>query len=349
MLGEFGQVRESYGRLRAIHLLCQTFSGLMENTRVVLPDHSADIQPEDLAPLRFSVRVKDDSGFLFVNNFQDHVAMHDRAGEEVCLQLASGDITFRFDIAAGENAILPFNLMLGGEKLRWATAQPLVHLGDTWFFLAPDGMTPAYCFGDETLVPDEHGVARKGALTIVTLTRTQSLGFTIYDGKAYLSDNPLLHSVNGTAVETEDGTAAVSVWANGAWETTALGAKREKISATFRPVGRGRYVVDVPQDMLQGHKQVLLRLRYAGDIGHAFINGHMINDNFCNGAPWDVRLDCYAAELAEHPLTIYITPIKAHVTVDVSSAMAGRMERAEGLTAELFEAEIVAVDEISVG
>jgi len=120
------------------------------------------------------------------------------------------------------------------------------------------------------------------------------------------------------------------------------------VRAAFQQVGIGRYVVDVPQDILRGHKQVLLRVNYVGDIGHAFINGQMISDNFANGAAWDVRLDCYADELAANPLVIYITPRKAHVTVDVSSAMAGRMEKATGLTAELFSAEIISVDEVAL-
>ena len=87
-------------------------------------------------------------------------------------------------------------------------------------------------------------------------------------------------------------------------------------------------------------------MNYVGDIGHAFVNGRMISDNFANGAPWDVRLDSEAEALSREPLTIYITPIKEQVMVDVSSAMAGRMERASGLTAELLSAELIPVDEL---
>ena len=71
-----------------------------------------------------------------------------------------------------------------------------------------------------------------------------------------------------------------------------------------------------------------------------------LNDYICNGAPWEIRLDCHADALARDPLTIYITPTKAHVTVDVSSAMAGRMEKALGLTAELLAACIIPVDDV---
>lgn len=272
--------------------------------------------------------------------------MHDRHGDVVRLMLPSGDVTFRFDLAAGENAVLPFGVMLGGVLLDWATAQPITHIGDTWFFMAPDGMKPVYCIAGQEYAVQPGEILTVDGLTIVTLTREESRGFSVINHRAYLCRQPLWWDGASIRVETEDGAADVMVYENGKWLQRTLGAKREPVNATFRQVGVGRYVVDVPQALLQGHKQVLLRVRYVGDIGHAFINGQMISDNFANGAEWDVRLDCYADELTRDPLTIYITPIKAHVTVDVSSAMAGRLEKAEGLKAELLRAEIVMVDEI---
>ncbi len=348
VLGEFGQVRESYGRLKALHLFCQTFADVLAEAKTVLPEHMHDLQPDDLGPLRWCVRVKGDEGFLFVNNFQDHIAMVDRKDECVTLALPGGDVSFRFDIAAGENAVLPFGVMLGNVRLDWATAMPMTHLGDTWFCLVPDGMKPVYCIGGVEYAPEAGEVLHASGLTIVTLTRAEANQFYLLGGKAYLCDKPLMLDGDTLRAETDDGCVTLREWADGAWQSRVLGQKREPVQAAFHKVGTGRYVVDVPQDVLHGHKQVLLRVSYVGDIGHAFINGRMINDNFANGAAWDIRLDCYADELAANPLTIYITPTKEHVTVDVSSAMAGRLEKASGLRAELLWAEVVTVDEVEL-
>lgn len=345
-LGEFGQVRESYGRLKALHLFCQTFAQTLAETRTVLPEHMLALQPEDLTPLRYCVRVKGDAGFLFVNNFQDHMAMTDRVDEEVTLRLPGGDVTFRFSLAAGENAVLPFGVMLGAVRLDWATAMPMAHVEDTWFCLAPDGMTPVYCIAGREYAVQPDSVLRVEGVTIVTLSRAQANGFYLLGGRAYLCDKPLMLCGNVLKAETDDGCVALRTWENGAWQRRSLGDKRDAVKLAFRQVGIGRYVVDVPHETLRGHKQVLLRVGYNGDIGHAFIKGRMISDNFCNGAAWDVRLDCHADALAQEPLTLYITPRKAHVTVDVSSAMAGRMEHATGLTAELFSAELIVVDDV---
>lgn len=345
-LGEFGQVRESYGRLKALHLFCRTFADVLAQTKTVLPEHMQSLQPEDLGPLRYCVRVAGSTGFLFVNNFQDHIEMADRKDEHVTLRLPDGEVHFHFDIAAGENAALPFGVMLGHVRLDWATAMPLTQIGDTWFCMAPDGMQPVYCIGGKEYAVQPGEVLRVEGLTLVTLTRQEANQFYQLDGKAYLCDKPLVLDGECLRAEIDDGSLTLRTWMDGAWQTRFLGEKHENVQVTFRQVGIGRYVVDVPQDSLRGHKQVLLRVNYAGDIGHAFINGQMINDNFANGAAWDIRLDCYADELNRDPLVIYITPRKAHVTVDVSSAMAGRMEHANGLTAELFTAELVTIDEV---
>ena len=339
-------MRESYGRLKALHLFCQTFAEDLAETKTVLPEHMHDLQPDDLGPLRYCVRVKGETGFLFANNFQDHIDMVNRQGECVKLQLPSSDVTFRFSIAAGENAVLPFGVMLGNVRLDWATAMPMAHIGDTWFFMVPDGMQPVYCISGKEYPVQPGEVLRVDGLTIVTLTREEANQFYLLGGKSYLCDKPLMLDGDTLRAETTDGLVTLRTWTDGAWQTRVLGEKRVNVQAAFHQVGIGSYVVNAPQDILGGHKQVLLRVNYVGDIGHAFINGLMINDNFANGAAWDVRLDCYADELASDPLVIYITPRKAHVMVDVSSAMAGRMEHATGLTAEMYAAEIVVVDDV---
>ena len=92
---------------------------------------------------------------------------------------------------------------------------------------------------------------------------------------------------------------------------------------------------------------MLLRVRYRGDIGHAFVKSELISDNFCNGDAWDIRVDCYADSLKEAPLVLYLTPVKENVTVDVS-AMAGLKERADVTEGQLISAELVTVDDYPI-
>lgn len=349
-IGEFGQIRESYGRLRAIHAFCQLFSGFFEQTRAVLPEHLKGLQPDDLEPLRFSVRVKDGSGFLFVNNFQDHADMRDRHGDEVRLALPDGDITFRFDIAAGENAILPFRMDLGGARLDWATAQPLARAGHTWFFLAPEGMTPIYCVDGQEIEAKPGAAFAVNGQTIMTLSRQDAQNFWLYSDTVYLCDQPLLWDGKRLKVEMNGGAAEVLRWSEA---ERAFRPFRQvesacpPVPAAWRQVGVGRYAVSLPAERLAGHKQVLLRVKYRGDIGNAFAGNTLISDHFCNGDAWDIRVDGYADTLAKHPLVLYLTPVKTNVTVD-ASAMAGLQERADMKAAELLSAQLIFVDDCMV-
>lgn len=349
-VGEFGQIRESYGRLRAIHSFCQLFSGFFEMTKAVLPEHLESLQPDDPAPLRFSVRVKGSSGFLFVNNFQDHAVMRDRQDEAVLLSLPDGDVLLRFGIASGENAILPFGLQLGDIRLDWASAQPLSHVGSTWFFLAPEGMKPVFRINGSTIEATPGEAFTAGNQTIMTISRRDSLGFQVYRNTAFLCDEPLLWDGEQLWVEMESGSTDVLLWSESARRFVPhvhIDTHRQPVALTGHAVGVGRYAFDLPEDALRGHKQVLLRVRYRGDIGNAFVDGQLISDHFCNGDTWDIRLDCYADELRSAPLLLYLTPVKENVTVD-ASAMAGLREHADITEAVLRSAELVSVDDVPV-
>ena len=102
-----------------------------------------------------------------------------------------------------------------------------------------------------------------------------------------------------------------------------------------------------PEDFMEGLKDVLLQIRYKGDIGYAFINGEMVHDNFWNGDLWEIGLRTLAEKLKKDPLTISITPLKEGANVNVESAMAARMENVKAYTGELESVELKPVYEFS--
>ena len=99
---------------------------------------------------------------------------------------------------------------------------------------------------------------------------------------------------------------------------------------------------------MQGMKDARLQLDYSGDIGHAFIDGKMIHDNFCNGTVWEIGLKDFEEMLAENPITIYITPLKEGAKLNAESAMAFCLEDAEKCTGELKDIRVEPVYEISI-
>jgi hypothetical protein len=180
-LGEFGQVRDSYRALRLLHMFAYDFAHQLCPTATVLPPDNEAITPENTETLRFAARVHDSAGFLFLNNYQDHVEMQELRDLRLQLQLNGDTITLphRGGLTVGRDVctILPVNLDLGGVRLRYATAQlatRLEHKDELYYvFFAPEGMASEYCFAADSiaeLVADSGAVEREGGMAYVTVT-----------------------------------------------------------------------------------------------------------------------------------------------------------------------------------
>ncbi len=203
-IGEYGQLRPSYYRLKNLHLFMKNYADQFADLKTVLQEGSQEIKPEDVDTLRYAVRTDGTRGFLFINNFQDHAECKDKLHESVTLKLANETIVFSdLSMAAGENAILPFNLKIEKYCLKHANVQPLSVIRENkeavYFFFVPEGMKPEYVWSSEgiteisgtydakeeryTVTPDEGCMScytiegAYGTVKIVTLTREQSLQF----------------------------------------------------------------------------------------------------------------------------------------------------------------------------
>ncbi len=390
-LGEFGQVRRSYNRLRVLHYFTQACTDILCRAKTFLPENSQSIEPEDTRTLRWAVRATEQGqGFVFLNNYQDHAETVDKRDEELSIELPGRTVAMGpIDIAAGENCILPFNLEICGIPLDWALAQyitSILHGGEaTAFFFIPDGMSGRYCFAEGVTVSSaSDGVRAAGRVvdvptaessfaaaygdlrvTVVTLTRAQSEEFYVVDTPlgeaAVLTKAAVLQEEEGIRLEHDANRLSVSVYPAGAlagrltqppemlglFALYTLEKPAYPSEVAIRQVGKSRYLIDMP-DIPEEAKQTLLQITYHGDIGSAFIDGKMISDNFANGAPWEIGLREHAKRLKEHPLTLYISPLREGSTVNVESVMAGRKEEAGRLHAGLDAVSLKHVYEWSI-
>ena len=399
-IGEFGQLRPSYYRLKALHQLARNYQEQICELETVLPEGAQEIAPEDVNTLRYAVRTDGRRGFLFLNNYQDHVLCREKRNETIRLKTQAQDVVIPgISLAAGEEAILPFGMDVEGYHLVYARAQPLSIIrnenGAVYFFFCPSGMEPEYVWdstglmsvsgkrADQSTVKVRPEAGRlssytlegeHGTVRIVTLTREQSLMFyeVEKDGQkhAVLCDAPLLQDGGRLRVESpcEGQTETLLL----AYPKLNLAAKEKNVLAepveeglfaglrlrwdacvlaskalTARKTGMGRYVVSLPQPA-DDDKDCLLQIRYRGDIGHAFADGVLISDHFCNGAVWEIGIKETLLQETAQELTILITPNKAEACVDVSSTMAGRMEQMAGAVEELKEVKLQPVREAVV-
>ncbi|MGG1553454.1 beta-galactosidase [Paenibacillus ferrarius] len=163
-LGEFGRIGDSYDRIRAISLFVQAFGDVLAPMGTVVPEGQSDIESTDTESLRWCVRQSDGAGFVFLNNFQDHMDMPDH-NVKMALETARGTIRFPSEghllLKSGTCAVLPFGLDLAGVHLISATAQLLTKLesnGETVIvFFAHDGLAPEYLLSKSSVSSIESG------------------------------------------------------------------------------------------------------------------------------------------------------------------------------------------------
>lgn len=148
-LGEFGQLRPSFYRLKALHLFMKNYQEELCRLVTVLPGGASEIAPEDTDTLRYAVRTDGKRGFLFLNNYQDHIECKDKKDETIILNLLDKNLEIdHISLKAGEEAILPFEMDVEGYCLKYAKAQPLSRIQTeektVYFFFIPEGMEPEY-------------------------------------------------------------------------------------------------------------------------------------------------------------------------------------------------------------
>ena len=368
-LGEFGQLRESYSRLKAIHFFTRFFGNRVAPMETVLPEGASQISPEDMNTLRFAVRTDGESGFLFINNFQDHRLMPEKK-EQVEIKTAKATYRFDISIASEENAILPFHFDLNGILLHQANAQPVLRTEikgrAVYVFMVPDGMDDSFRFEEGAQVTGNRSffTVQKGdkSVDVMVLSREEANRlFILQDGSLILTDAALLENENGSlrleTVKAENTLycypadrlqgKAKHMANQGPWGVYQANTEEKEIAISCEPAASCRWKLHIPENALDGLKDARLQIHYRGDIGMLFLNDVMISDNFCNGDVWEVGLMEHKDKL---PATIVlkISPIREGANVNVESAMAARNEEVKALIAELQQIKVQPVYEISL-
>lgn len=322
-LAEFGFTRMSYHQLKLLHLFTEDFGDVLAPMGTVLPEGSDRIDPTDAEVLRYAVRKKGDSGFVFLDNFQDHAKRHDldvsisvkTGGGEIRFP-QSGNLTVREDVSA----VLPFNLDMDGALLKSATAQPLAIISDGgqkhYFFFAPEGMATEYVFDGKTVrgkavlkpVAGRNSTVRivtaKGkTVLLTTLTRQEALqAYKVkHDGRERLviTGADLMQDGGSIRLQQTSATITAYVFSAGKGFRTYEFANPE---ADVRPVittsGNRRLMVNLEPGAFEGVSDLYLMVDYTGDTMQAFIDGNMVSDNFFDGTPWRISLKRFRESLA---------------------------------------------------
>ncbi len=400
-LGEFGQIRPHYKMLKRLHIFFESFSDLLCPMKTVLPWDTNNDDQHDTEKLRFCARVKDGSGFVFINTYQDHVETKDQNDFSISLQLKdqnlcipeSGSLFVKKDVSC----ILPFNINLGKTLLKYSSCQLITFMEYEnqlyYFFYTPDNLKGEYCFDSNSLnhvrpgnlenkqnastsfiyVPSDKMslfsvVDLDGSIiNICTLTNIQSLDLwkTAFKDKEriIISDSDLIslnHKIyldstnkNNTFLSIFPGLESpinvsggeilntdVEDISKDIFESYNLSINKKSIECRCHHPMIDKAVMEFKPEDFEDIDELILQIRYVGDIGYIFIDGVLIADNFSNSDVWETGLMQHKDALIEHGLYIHLSPIKKGTRVKRDN-MAAMREEVESVEVGFLSVELI--------
>ena len=283
-LGEFGQTYPQYYMLRPLHLFMQDYGEILAPMEPSFPVPQ-DLKKGDDSGLRWAVRSKDTSGFIFVNNYERLQELTVKSHKLT----ACGVILPRLSIPSGCMAIFPVNI----DGIRYATAQ---------------------------LVAKREGKVYLMQVTGIPTTITLQDGKMLKNVKARGAEVPVYR--NYYLLTRQD--AEQLFLPTRSREDIGLGATCEKVSEAgpLRKIVKGKAkVAEAPSEQDWDNAAVyrimltandpqptaLLSITYRGDCARLYAHGKLIADNFQYGRPflyglWRLPKDCKELELRILPL-----------------------------------------------
>ena len=86
------------------------------------------------------------------------------------------------------------------------------------------------------------------------------------------------------------------------------GGPLNRLSAPTDFSGAAVVQVEVPRELFDGVDRTLLRVRWTGDVGRAYVGDELISDHFWHGRDWDVDLTPWASAIARHGVRFELLP-----------------------------------------
>ena len=283
-LGEFGQNNPHYFMLRKLHLFMQDWGDILAPMEASFPCKQ-DIKKGDDSFLRWAVRSKDGSGFIFINNYERLQNLSAKKGVQL---EACGVKLPKLNIPAGTMCILPVNI----DGIRYATAQLIAKRDGKIYMEQIKGIPTTLAVGNKVL----RNVKAKG--TNVPVYKNIYL-LTPNQAERLFLDDEGHHDVAIKAPTIN------KIREAGKLRTITIGVNKVAEEPSDEDFNQAAvYTIDLPD---VDRTDLLLNIDYRGDVARLYADGKLIDDNFYNGRPflyglWRLPKDCKQLELRIMPL-----------------------------------------------
>lgn len=293
-LGEFGQTYPHYYTLRKLHLFMQDYGDVLAPMEASFPAKQ-DLNKGEDTGLRYSYRTDDDSGFVFINNYERLQNLSAKKGVrfDLCgVEFPSTPMT----IPEGTVCIFPVNI----DGIRYATAQLIAKRNGKIYLEQIPGIPTEISLGKKVMKNVRAlGPEKPIADNIYLLTSEQASRLFLTESKpaAIPSVKPII-----TKTSEADGHRTITLGVNKAAESPEDSDFEQ--AAVYK-------IKNLPNaDEREG---ILLNIDYRGDVARLYCDGKLIADNFYNGRPMLLGLWRLPAEASE--LELRILPLQKDMPV----------------------------------
>ena len=288
-LGEFGQKNAHYYLLRPLHLFMKDWGETLAEMEASFPAPQ-DIKKGDDTQLRWAVRSKDDSGFIFVNNYERLQNLSEKA---VVLE-ACGVKLPKITVPAGCIAIFPVNI----DGIRYATAQLVAQRDGKIYMMQIEGIPTTICLqsGKTLRNVKAKGLTKPVCQNFYLLTQQEA-------ERLFLSDEQEVRTEKLTAEKVKEASSLRQI---------TMGKQKVAEEPTDEDFEQAAvYRIKLPH--AEAHSQFstlnsqLIRISYQGDCARLYANGKLVADQFQYGRPmlyglWRLPEECQELELRILPL-----------------------------------------------
>lgn len=156
---ESGEVTDAYRQIKKLHYFLNDFGGLLAPMDTYIGNQDKD-------DLEYGARVKGNSGFVFLINYERKSPKDDKSPDKFTINLKDETITFPskgVKLIDSTICIWPINMKLDKLTLKYATAQPLCNISNTFFFCQNNGIAPELCLDAALInnITSTSGVVKK--------------------------------------------------------------------------------------------------------------------------------------------------------------------------------------------
>ena len=297
-LTQYGEAREQYGMMNMLHLFVADFGDVFAPMENVMSTYEP--VASDFDSLRYCMRTDGESGFVFVNHYQRLGKLTDH--EDVVLD--TGTVVFpAFDVKGEICFFFSFNMDISGMRLEYASAQPLCKAGDTYFFVAVEGITPQYKFADKeaiTVTPGKDSMVEAEGVKIVTLTFAEARYLRKLSGRVYLGENCDLYEADGEIKAIQNGDFTYHIWTGKGFERVDVTREFHPAQVTFEAVSEvftPTYLEELNfgSERKRTWKKVtvstgegFIEIPDVCDVEQIYADGEMVADKFYDGENWRV-------------------------------------------------------------